>query len=274
MTRWSLWFKGLIHFSSLFVLLHTQNDVEISGLPFVSQAFEEIWISIFGVWKFCLNHIKCKLFWKTFTAVISSNSCLRVRWIREAELFRDEVWASEKNCQNDNTLEDSLTKDVFYHLSWNDILLLSVWGSHQQFWFWSLGCKSQGSKRIHDQVNPKKLNWREWTFYKGKGANETWEESDNVDTELELKESSNVVKNISSPWACLNNACKVIILDNNIGCCMSNLSSSCHSKTNISFSEGWSIICTISSDSNNISTLFQTGYHDVFVIGTRSGQNF
>jgi hypothetical protein len=52
------------------------------------------------------------------------------------------------------------------------------------------------------------------------------------------------------------------------------LSSSCHSKSNISSLHGWCIISTITSDSDNITKLSESSNHDILISWLRSSQHF
>jgi hypothetical protein len=113
----------------------------------------------------------------------------------------------------------------------------------------------------------------EWRLPHDDRSDERGDQSNNIDCKLELEESSDVVINISSPFACFHNRGEVIILNNNISSRMSNLGSSLHGKTNICFLEGRCIVSTITSDSNNISKLSKSRDHDVFVIWSGSSKN-
>jgi len=74
-------------------------------------------------------------------------------------------------------------------------------------------------------VDPKKLDGSKWGFLEDQGSNQAGEEGNTVDRKLELEETSNVVIDISTPRAGLDDGSKVIILDDDIRCSMSNLGS-------------------------------------------------
>jgi hypothetical protein len=107
---------------------------------------------------------------------------------------------------------------VLDHLLGDYILLLPIWWSLQEIFLWKLSGKSERSKRVHDQVDPKELNSLKWRLPHDNGSDEGNDQGNNIDCQLELKESSNVVINISSPLAGCNNGSKVIILNNDISC--------------------------------------------------------
>jgi hypothetical protein len=105
---------------------------------------------------------------------------------------------------------------VLHHLLGDDVLFLPIWWSLQEIWLWKFGGKSQRSKRVHDQIHPKELDGLKWRLPHDDGSDKGNDQSNNIDSQLELKESSNVVVYISAPLAGCDNGSKVIILDNDI----------------------------------------------------------
>lgn len=147
----------------------------------------------------------------------------------------------------------------------DDVLMFSVWWSLKEFILWRLSGESQSSKSVHDHVYPQELDSSQRRVGEYDSTNKGYDQSQNIDSELELQETSDVVINITSPLACSNNRGKVIILDDDISGSSCYLCTSLHSKTNISFFEGWGIISTVTSYCYNVSKLFETSNHDVFV---------
>jgi len=90
---------------------------------------------------------------------------------------------------------------------------------------------------------------------------------------LELKESSDVVVDVSSPHACLDDRGKVIVLDNNVGSIVSNVGSGFHCEPNVSFLKVGSVVGSVSSDRDDVSKLLEASDHDVFVVGSRPGED-
>lgn len=79
------------------------------------------------------------------------------------------------------------------------------------------------------------MNGSKWRFSKDNTTTESDNEGTNIDSELELEESTNVVEDVSSPHASLDNGSEVIVLDKNVRSSVSNLSTGLHSETDISF---------------------------------------
>lgn len=65
-----------------------------------------------------------------------------------------------------------------------------------------------------------------WTYLSNTGAREGNNHCYNINCKLELKKFGDAVIDISSPHNCFNNACKVVICENNIRCFFSYVSSS------------------------------------------------
>lgn len=181
-------------------------------------------------------------------------------------LVCNHVFSSKYEDEQDDSLEEGLTQDVLNHLLRNDVLLLSVWRSFQEVCLWLLSGKSEGGKRVHDQVYPEKLDGLERRVPHHDRANEGHDQSYHIHSKLKLKESSDVIIYVSTPHASLNNGSEVVILNDNISGRVSNLSSGLHSETDISFFEGRGIVGSITSDSDDISELSQTSNHNVLVI--------
>merc|ERR1712127_401040 len=126
---------------------------------------------------------------------------------------------------------------------------------------------------IHDKVYPKELDSSERGLPHDNGTDEGGDQSDDIDSQLELKESSDVVIDISSPLASFHNGGEVVILDNNIGSSVGNLSTGVHGEADVGLSQGWRVVGSVSSDSNDVAELPETGDHNVLVVGSRSGED-
>lgn len=196
--RWGVPFEVSVDGSTVETLHHSTDDV-FSG-PILSN----LWV------------------WMAFLKLQGESNFLIVPWLSYSK-FWDEKWSSEHECEKDNSLEDRHSKNVLHHLLGDDVFLLSVWWSLEEVILWKLGGKSQRGKRVHDQVDPQKLDSLKWRFPHNDGSDERSDESNNVDSKLELKESSDVIIDVSSPLASLHNRCEVIILNDNIRGRVSNL---------------------------------------------------
>ena len=106
--------------------------------------------------------------------------------------------------EQDECLEEGLAKNVLDHSLRNNVFMFSVWSSLQKIGFWVLSSQSQGCERVHDQVDPKKLNSGKWRLPHDHSTDESSDQSHYVDSKLELQELSDVVIDISTPHASLD----------------------------------------------------------------------
>ena len=114
--------------------------------------------------------------------------------ILNAEDFSVLVHENKEN----NDLEDSLTENVSPHDFVDDSISLFGWlAVHEAVIGWLSG-KSKSSKGVHNQVDPEELHGCERLFTKEAGAGKDKEHSDDVDSELELKELADVVVNVAT----------------------------------------------------------------------------
>ena len=88
---------------------------------------------------------------------------------------------------------------MFDHFSRNDMIISILRRSLQQFWLGLLGGKGKGSKGVHDKVDPKELDCMERGLSCSQGGDKNSEKSIHVNGELELEETLDVVKDISTP---------------------------------------------------------------------------
>ena len=88
------------------------------------------------------------------------------------------------------------------HLGSNNVLVSSIWHSFQQFVNRRLSRQSQGSQCVHDQVDPKHLDGSEGRLLQDDCSGEGHHDSHAVDSQLELKELSDAVEDVSTVLDC------------------------------------------------------------------------
>ena len=72
--------------------------------------------------------------------------------------FRDHVLTTEQEDKENDHLEDGHPQDVLGHLARYDEVLFDLWWTVEEFRLGELGSQSQRGKRVHDHVDPEKLN--------------------------------------------------------------------------------------------------------------------
>jgi hypothetical protein len=110
----------------------------------------------------------------------------------------------EDNDEKDDSLADALEEDVLSHFPGNNVLVPSVWWSLEELVSRFFSGECERSERVHDEIDPEELNSLKWGLPEDDGADEGSDEGDDVDCELELEEASDVVEDVSAPFACLD----------------------------------------------------------------------
>jgi len=161
---------------------------------------------------------------------------------------------------------------VLHHLPRDDVLGFPVWRPLQELRLRRLSGKRQRSQRVHNQVYPQELNGGKWTLLEGQGADQAREKCHDVYRELELEEPPDVIKDITSPAARLDNRREVVVLNDNVRRGMRDLSAGVHCEADVSLPEGWCVVCAVTSDCHDITKLLETRDDDILVIGPRASQ--
>ena len=93
--------------------------------------------------------------------------------------------------------------------------------------------EGEGSKGVHNQINPKELNsWEGW-LSEQKNSNEHRDNYWNVDSDLELQESSDILEDVSSPHHRSNIGFEVIVNQDHICDIFDCWAAGSHGKTDI-----------------------------------------
>jgi hypothetical protein len=106
------------------------------------------------------------------------------------------------------------------------------------------------------------------------GTKESNNESSNIDGQLELEETLDIIVHIAAPHGSLHNRGEVVVSDKNIGSFLAHISAGlAHSETNISLLESRGIVSSITSYGNDITHLAETGNQQVFILRAGSGEH-
>ena len=117
-------------------------------------------------------------------------------------------------------------------------------------------------------TDPEHLNGSQRRVLQDDGSKENDEHSDDIDGELELKELSYIVINVSSVFQGNDDGGEVVIKQDDVASALGNISSSdSHGESDISLGEGRGIISSISSNSNHSITSLDSCYKQVLVLG-------
>lgn len=157
------------------------------------------------------------------------------------------VWDTVKHHNQHKDLVGSLNEDIAPHNFFDnllilvaaDIMLLVTVFIVVIFFVMMLErgrlcSQTNGSKGIHNEIDPQKLDDAEWWVTKGRSTNQYGEAANNIDTELELQELSNVVKDISSPTCGSEDRAEIVVRQYYMRSVFSDLGASAHAEWNMS----------------------------------------
>lgn len=119
-------------------------------------------------------------------------------------ILRNEGFATEDKDHHHDELEDSLTYDVLQHGARYDVLIAAMRRALEQFISRFLGSKGQRGKSVHNEIDPKHLNWLQDLLLQQSSPNECACHSNDIHCQLELHELANRVVDVSSPEDCLH----------------------------------------------------------------------
>lgn len=187
------------------------------------------------------------------------------------------IWKVEpvaaENEQNHNSgdLEDRVTKDVSPHNFVDNLVALGGWLAEEDIIGWGLSSEGKGGKGVHDKVDPKHLHSVERSLLEDNRSEEYDEESDDVDSELELEELPHVVIDVTAVLDSDLDRAEVVVKKFDVGSIDSDFSSrDSHSETNVSTDQSWSIVCTITSDSDSLSETHESVNEEKLISWGRS----
>ena len=72
------------------------------------------------------------------------------------------LMALEKHNAQDDAVVNAVEDDPSPHLRSDDMLMPRVWHSGQEFIKWGVSGQGQSCQSVHNQVDPKHLNWSQW----------------------------------------------------------------------------------------------------------------
>lgn len=73
-----------------------------------------------------------------------------------------ELVTLEEHDGQDNAVVDTVEDDSSPHLGGNNMLISTIWHSGQEFIEWGVSGQGQSCQSVHNQVDPKHLNWGQW----------------------------------------------------------------------------------------------------------------
>jgi len=97
-----------------------------------------------------------------------------------------------------------VSKNVSPHKLRHDWCIFVIWLSQENIISWWFSSESKSSESVHNKVNPKHLNSVQWRVLDDDRSEENNEHGNNVDSQLELQEFSDIVEHVSTEFKSSN----------------------------------------------------------------------
>ena len=160
------------------------------------------------------------------------------------------------------------------HLAGDDVVISVLRGSLEELGAGQLSGEGQGGKRVHDHVDPEKLNGLERRFLKEDSSNNSEDEGVDVDSKLELEETLDVIIDVTAPRGSLDDGEEGVILDDDVsGGLAHSGTGDTHTEADIGLGEGGSIVGTITGDGDDVLEVHQTSDKKVLVLRAGTGHD-
>jgi hypothetical protein len=127
--------------------------------------------------------------------------------------------------------------------------------------------KGKSGKGVHDEVNPEDLHGGEHIFTKEDGTHEHEDHCDDVDSELELEELADGVKDVTAEFDGGESGAEIVSGKNDLGRILGGIGASSHGEANIGAFERRRVIGTVAGDSDDIVPLDEAGDEEILVLG-------
>lgn len=136
-----------------------------------------------------------------------------------------------------------MSENVSPHHLCHDRSIFVVGLSCQNIFLWRFSGKSKGSEGVHDQVHPEHLDSSQRRVLQNNRSKENNEHCSNIDRQLELKEFSDIIVDVSSVSESNDDRTEVVIKKDNIRSIFGNICSAyIHGETDISLCQSRSIV--------------------------------
>ena len=208
--------------------------------------------------------------WEYVVAVVEADLFTVITVVTEHLVgLWDHVLAAEEEDEKHNHLVKRHPNDVLGHLSRHNEVCLALGRALEEVRLGELSGESQRGQRIHDHVDPEKLNGLQRGLFQENGTDDGENQRVDVDGELELQETLDVIVNVSSPRGSLDHRSETVVHNDDIGGSLAHISSShTHAEADIGLGKGWRVISSITSDSDDLTNVSEASDEQVLVLGS------
>jgi len=218
--------------------------------------------------------------WNRWVCKWVSSVCLMflfpVERIISSVLESEHIFASEEKNTEDSYLVERPAEDVSSHNVAYDRFVSVSWFSIENFLGGRFSGESEGSEGVHDKVDPQDLHRCHDGFIDCNSSEKNDNDGDNVNGELELQELTDAVVDVSAEHNAKKRVVKVVIEENNFRVALCSVRASCHSEADVRLVEGWRVVRSITSDSNDslswLRVFLDTADKNIFVSWRRAGK--
>mmetsp|Transcript_14331 Transcript_14331/g.48991 ORF Transcript_14331/g.48991 Transcript_14331/m.48991 type:complete len:276 (+) Transcript_14331:626-1453(+) len=152
-----------------------------------------------------------------------------------------------------NQLPRGMQDHVSHHRLRKNSLITGVRLPPQELVSRIFGGERQGSKGVHDQVDPEHLDSIQRALRQDGSANAGQRAGGDVDRQLELQELADVVVNAAAPLDGCDDGNKIVVHDDYVRSILSHVGPlNTHGKTNIGLLESGSVVGSVSSHGNGL----------------------
>ena len=168
-------------------------------------------------------------------------------------------WTGVEQEEHDENLIEGLGEDGSHHGLGDDVLASVDALFADLSWVGVLSSKSNGSKDVHDQVDPEELHDTEGRVTKDERGGEDENDAGNVDGHLELDELAHVILDVTTITDGGDHSLEVIVHKDNIRVILgSRAAILAHSEANASLAESAGIAESLTSDTDGRSRLSES----------------
>ena len=124
---------------------------------------------------------------------------------------------SEEEHKNDGQLINGLTKNVLHHRPGDEGFRSAVGLPQQQIGRGHFRGQREWGERVHNKVDPQHLHGLEGRVLYGAGADESYDDRDDVHGQLELQELGDTVVHVPAPHHSLDDRREIVVREDDVG---------------------------------------------------------
>jgi len=172
---------------------------------------------------------------------------LDIEWLVLIVILKiEKAHSSKQEDQENNDLVECMSENVAPHDGVDDLLVACVGLAFQKFFIRRLGCQGEGSKSVHDQVDPEHLDGRQSFVSEEQSTDKHDEHGSAVHCQLELKELSDIVIDVASVFDGDDDRAEVVVGEDDGGSVSADVSAgNAHGEAHVGLVQGRHIVVAV-----------------------------